>query len=141
MTLRKKQFALVPSEREKICLHEHTPHRGRIPGTGPRVCTMCGMEFESQEEVNKARAEVYRHFRTREILDWIDQRRGWPMKPQQASMTLYKIVQGEFVGMALPAGGGNWCPLVYLGKRLNIINEDGFYVLPATIERISYNGK
>ena len=37
-----KRYALIPSERNKPCTHEHAPYSGRMPCTGPRVCSMCG---------------------------------------------------------------------------------------------------
>lgn len=39
---RKKTLALVPSVREQDCPHAHVPYRGRVPCTGPRICSMCG---------------------------------------------------------------------------------------------------
>lgn len=33
---------MIPSERDKLCLHKHTPYTGAIPNTGVRRCTMCG---------------------------------------------------------------------------------------------------
>ena len=58
--VRKKTRALVPSEREKICTHEHAPYRGEIPNTGPKKCSMCGMLFGSDEELKEARDEAKR---------------------------------------------------------------------------------
>lgn len=53
---RKKTFAQFPKEREKICIHDHAPYRGQIPCTGPRRCTMCGMEFNDDKELETFRA-------------------------------------------------------------------------------------
>jgi hypothetical protein len=38
----KKSHALIPSEREKECPHNHAAYSGRVPNTGPIVCSMCG---------------------------------------------------------------------------------------------------
>lgn len=56
--IRTKFLAACPAERDKICTHDHTPYRGPMPCTGPRVCSMCGMEFWSQEELTEARKEA-----------------------------------------------------------------------------------
>lgn len=55
MSLPLKRFALYPSERHKVCLHEHAPYRGNIPCTGPRICTMCGTLFDNDQELAEAR--------------------------------------------------------------------------------------
>ena len=41
----KKQFALLTSEREKECPHDHMAWTGSIPCTGRWACTMCGTAF------------------------------------------------------------------------------------------------
>lgn len=41
-----KRFALLPSEREKPCPHNHVAYMGRVPNTGPLVCRMCGETFD-----------------------------------------------------------------------------------------------
>jgi hypothetical protein len=46
----KQRFHLIPSEREKKCLHLHMPYSGRIPCTGPRRCTMCGL---TEDQINE----------------------------------------------------------------------------------------
>jgi len=44
----KKIYALIPAERDKECVHDTGfPYRGTIPGTGSRVCRMCGTEVPS----------------------------------------------------------------------------------------------
>lgn len=62
--LPRKKFALVPSERERICVHHHVHYRGEVPCTGPLVCSMCGTLFHSQEEVTAARETARRARRT-----------------------------------------------------------------------------
>jgi hypothetical protein len=45
-----KVYALVPAERVKACSHPFLAYHGRVPNTGPRVCSMCGAtEDEIQE--------------------------------------------------------------------------------------------
>lgn len=60
----KKIHALIPSEREKTCLHEHAPHCGSMPKTGPFCCTMCGTKFDSVEDLRiaRVRAEITERF-------------------------------------------------------------------------------
>ena len=41
----KKQFALLASEREKECTHEHMAWTGSIPNTGKWACKMCGGQY------------------------------------------------------------------------------------------------
>ena len=62
MEIRYKRFALVPTEREKICTHDHVPYIGPAPypGKSPRRCSMCNMEFENDQDLEKARNEAVR---------------------------------------------------------------------------------
>lgn len=53
--LRKQICALVPSEREKICLHKHVAWSGRVPCTGHLQCSMCGQIFLSREQLEQQR--------------------------------------------------------------------------------------
>lgn len=39
---RKKRYALVPSESEKVCTKHAWSYSGAMPCTGPILCTMCG---------------------------------------------------------------------------------------------------
>jgi len=49
----KKCFALFPSERDKVCLHNHVHYRGQIPETGPVICSMCGKTWNTMKEAKK----------------------------------------------------------------------------------------
>jgi len=43
----KKRYAMIPGERKKDCKHEMGfAYQGRMPGTGPRVCRLCGTRLD-----------------------------------------------------------------------------------------------
>ncbi|MCB7128155.1 MAG: hypothetical protein J3T61_01290 [Candidatus Brocadiales bacterium] len=44
----KKKNALLSTEREKECLHEHGQFIGFVPNTGPFVCRMCGVRLDRE---------------------------------------------------------------------------------------------
>ena len=47
----KKVYALFPAERERECDHPMGfPYTGRIPCTGPRVCSLCGTRIKDAEQ-------------------------------------------------------------------------------------------
>lgn len=46
MIRRRQRFARTAEQRKQWCKHEHTPYRGKIPCTGPLICTMCGLLFD-----------------------------------------------------------------------------------------------
>jgi hypothetical protein len=103
---------------------------------------MCGMEFASDEEIDRAQEEVEEALQLREKLAWIEKMRGRPMTAIQRTITEDKILREEFVGAALALGTGKgapWLPLVDRGGYLlRVIRDDGFYDLPSTVERVGY---
>lgn len=71
----KKIYAQCPEERNKECYHDHTPYRGSIPCTGPRICTMCGTLFNEQEYAQLFKKRLIRRKRSnrrRKILNTIE---------------------------------------------------------------------
>lgn len=46
---KKQRFALDPGLRDRECSHSHMPYAGKIPCTGGRVCTMCGLRLSDDE--------------------------------------------------------------------------------------------
>lgn len=47
--IRCKRSALYISVKHEICDHQHIHWSGRMPCTGIRHCSMCGMIFDSKE--------------------------------------------------------------------------------------------
>lgn len=47
----KKAYALIPSEREKECVHPlEFAYKGKIPCTGKQICHLCGTEKRNEDE-------------------------------------------------------------------------------------------
>ena len=58
MDIKRKTLAHFPTERNKVCSHEHVAYSGRIPCTGSLRCTMCLATFEDWQEVGQAQQEA-----------------------------------------------------------------------------------
>ena len=54
---RKKTLAMYPSERDKVCDHQHVHYRGSFPCTGPVICSMCGQLWDTMEQAKQGRKE------------------------------------------------------------------------------------
>lgn len=65
--IRTKFLAACPAERDKICTHDHTPYRGPMPCTGPRVVLFPGALARYCGEVDRgglcARRGDCKHFK------------------------------------------------------------------------------
>lgn len=48
---RRKRYAIYSGIRHQACDHVHRPFTGRIPMTGVRRCSMCGLEFDPDEDL------------------------------------------------------------------------------------------
>lgn len=61
----RKKHALVPETRLRVCPHDHVYFQGKVPCTGPRVCSMCEMTFVSDDEIKMARQAAEKELQKR----------------------------------------------------------------------------
>ena len=58
----KKKWALSPSERNKICFHVPLHYTGKMPCTGPVMCSMCGTIWNTIEEAKEYREKLKKEY-------------------------------------------------------------------------------